>query len=82
MNGKTSGTAEITVHLNPKATSKKVTAWKAGTPVAVAGQEGEFLLLEGKGVRGWVQEKYFAPDGAEDAPRNTRDRTSASSLTR
>ena len=68
VNGKTSGTAEITVHLNPKATSKKVTAWKAGTPVAVAGQEGEFLLLEGKGVRGWVHEKYFAPDGAEDAP--------------
>lgn len=62
VNGKTSGSVEVTVHMNPKADSKKTTAWKPGTPVAVADRQGEFLLLEGKGIRGWVHEKYYTPD--------------------
>ncbi|MBR6165773.1 MAG: SH3 domain-containing protein [Clostridia bacterium] len=67
VNGKTSGTAEIPVHMNPKATSKKITSWKAGTPVAVAGTQDEFLLLEGKGIRGWVHSKYLAQDPEESS---------------
>ena len=33
----------------------------------LAQQEDEFLLLEGKGIRGWVHEKYWAPDLADTA---------------
>ena len=52
VNGKTSGSTEITAHKNPKASSVAVTKWKPGTPVAVVEESEEFLLLEGKGYRG------------------------------
>ena len=65
VNGKTSGSTEITAHKNPKASSVAVTKWKPGTPVAVVEESEEFLLLEGKGYRGWVHQKYFTPDQPE-----------------
>ena len=65
LNGKTSGSTEITAHKNPKASSVAVTKWKPGTPVAVVEESEEFLLLEGKGFRGWVHQKYFTPDQSE-----------------
>ena len=33
-----------------------------GTPVAVAETSGEFVLVEGKGYRGWVHQKYLTLD--------------------
>ena len=62
VNGKTTGSVQITVHRNPKGNSDDITKWKPGTPVAVVERDGEFLLMEGKGYRGWVHEKYFTPD--------------------
>ena len=62
VNGNTTGALEITVHLNPKADSIKVTTWRSGTPVALVEKQGDFWLTEGKGVRGWVHEKYIQLD--------------------
>ncbi len=65
-NGNTSGALQITVHLNPDAKSTGLAVWKTGTPVAVVEKQDAFYLMEGKGMRGWVHEKYFLPDQEEE----------------
>ena len=67
MNGSTSGTRTVAVHRNPKANSDKLESWKTGTPVCVVEKQGDFYLLEAKGFRGWVHEKYVILDQAESA---------------
>lgn len=67
MNGSTSGTRTVAVHRNPKANSDKLESWKTGTPVCVVEKKGDFYLLEAKGFRGWVHEKYVILDQAESA---------------
>ena len=62
INGNTTGALEMTVHLNPKAKSTGIATWKSGTPVAVVEKQDEFYLVEGKGLRGWVHEKYIQLD--------------------
>jgi len=62
MNGSTSGTRTVAVHRNPKANSDKLESWKTGTPVCVVEKKGDFYLLEAKGFRGWVHEKYVILD--------------------
>lgn len=67
MNGSTSGTRTVAVHRNPKANSDKLESWKTGTPVCIVEKKGDFYLLEAKGFRGWVHEKYVILDQAESA---------------
>ena len=65
-NGNTNGGSQVTVHLNPDKKSTGLAIWKTGTPVAVAEKQGSYYLMEGKGLRGWVHEKYFLPDQPEE----------------
>ena len=65
MNGKTAGTATVVVRNTPKAKGAKVTEWTIGTPVAIVKTEGDWILAEGKGYRGWIQSKYLTRDGGE-----------------
>jgi len=73
MNGKAVGNTAVIVHLNPQAKSMKIAQWKVGTPAAVIEKKDEFYLLEAKGMRGWVHEKYFIPDQPEPAEGNTTE---------
>jgi len=61
-NGKTSGTTKVTLWQAPKAKNPKVAQLTIGTPVAIAETNGEFVLVEGKGYRGWVHQKYLTLD--------------------
>ena len=65
MNGKTAGTAKVTVRNTPKNNGVRVTEWTIGTPVAIVETGSEYSLVEGKGYRGWIQNKYLTPDAAE-----------------
>ena len=65
MNGKTSGTAKVTVRAGTKKNSAKVTEWTIGTPVAVAEKSGDYYLVEGKGRRGWIHKQYLTLEGAD-----------------
>ena len=65
INGRTTGTSPVNVRRDPSAKGKTIGDWKPGTPVAVAAKEGEFYLVEGKGLRGWVQNKFLTLEGAD-----------------
>ena len=65
MNGKTSGTAKVTVRAGTKKNSAKVTELTIGTPVAVAEKNGDYYLVEGKGRRGWIHKQYLTLEGAD-----------------
>lgn len=65
-NGSTSGAASVTVHLNPKQNSTGIKTWKTGTPVVLVEQQGSYCLVEGKGQRGWVNEKFIIWDKQEE----------------
>ena len=60
-----------TVHLNPQKNSTGLAQWKTGTPVVLIEKQDVWYLVEGKGLRGWVHEKYIVPDQPEatDAPK-------------
>ena len=66
-NGSTSGASTVTVRLNPKKNSTGLKTWKTGTPVALAETKDGYCLVEGKGLRGWVHEKYILWDQPETA---------------
>ena len=66
LNGRTAGTAPITVRKEPSTKAKSIGEWKPGTPVAILGQDGEFYLVEGKGLRGWIHNKYLTLEGADN----------------
>ncbi len=66
-NGYTTGGSQVTVHLNPDAKSTGLAMWKTGTPVAIVEKQGSYYLMEAKGMRGWVHEKYVILDQAEEA---------------
>ena len=51
-----------TVHLNPQKNSTGLAQWGGGTPVALLEKQDVWYLVEGKGLRGWVHEKYIQPD--------------------
>ena len=56
--GKTSGTAMI--NLRSEAGGKrKIGELKIGTPVRVAARKNGDVLVEGKGLRGWIQDQYI-----------------------
>ncbi|MBO7662088.1 MAG: hypothetical protein J6U01_01820 [Clostridia bacterium] len=74
VNGKTAGTATVRVRREPKNKSKIMAEWKAGTPVAVVQEEKDFLLVEGKGLRGWIEKKYFLADGGENDGQTVDER--------
>ena len=65
MGGKASGTAKVVLRATPKAKGAKVAELTVGTPVAIAETGAEWTLVEGKGYRGWVQNKYMTPDKEE-----------------
>ena len=65
MNGRTAGTAKIVLRASPLAKGAKVAELTIGTPVAIVENGSEYTLVEGKGYRGWVQNKYLTPDAAE-----------------
>ena len=65
VNGKTAGTAKVTVRAGTKKNSAKVTEWTIGTPVAVAEKSGDYYLAEGKGRRGWIHKQYITLEGAD-----------------
>ena len=54
-----------TVHLNPQKNSTGLAQWKGGTPVALLEKQDVWYLVEGKGLRGWVHQKYILPDAPE-----------------
>ena len=62
MNGKTAGTAKVVLRSTPKAKGAKAAELTIGTPVAVVETGAEYTLVEGKGYRGWVQNKYLTLD--------------------
>ncbi len=62
MNGKTAGTAKVSVRSSTNPKSAVVAQWTIGTPVAVISRAGEYIQVEGKGRRGWINQKYFTPD--------------------
>ena len=62
MNGKTAGTAKVSVRSSTNPKSAEVAQWTIGTPVAVISRAGEYIQVEGKGRRGWINQKYFTPD--------------------
>ena len=66
VNGKTTVAQTVRIRREAKAKSKVMAEWKAGTPVAVVREEGDFFLVEGKGLRGWVEKKYLVLDGGEE----------------
>ena len=61
-NGKTAGTAKVSVRSSTNPKSTEVAQWTIGTPVAVISKAGDYLQVEGKGRRGWINQKYFTPD--------------------
>lgn len=65
VNGRTAGTSPVNVRREPSAKAKNAGEWKPGTPVAVAEKKGEFYLVEGKGLRGWIQDKFLKLEGGE-----------------
>ena len=65
LNGKTAGTSPVTVRKEASGKSKSIGEWKPGTPVAVLSKSGDFYLVEGKGLRGWIQSKYITLEGAD-----------------
>ena len=70
-NGNTSGGSQVTVHLNPDKKSTGLFLWKTGTPVAVVEKQDSYCLVEAKGCRGWVHEKYILLDEQETSENNT-----------
>ena len=66
LNGKTAGTSPVTVRKEASAKGKSIGEWKPGTPIAVVSQKGEFYLVEGKGLRGWIHQKYLTLEGADN----------------
>ena len=66
LNGRTAGTSPVNVRKEPSAKGKTIGEWKPGTPVAVVKQTDDFCLVEGKGLRGWIQMKYLKLEGADD----------------
>ncbi len=66
VNGKTAGTAKVTVRAGDRKNSAKVTEWTIGTPVAVAEKSGDYYLAEGKGRRGWIHQQYLTLEGADE----------------
>ena len=64
-NGHTSGTAMINLRLDA-GSKTKIGELKIGTPVAVAEQREGYALVEGKGLRGWVQDEYLTMDQTEE----------------
>ena len=69
-NGKTAGTAKITLRSTNSAKSARVADYTIGTPVAVVAENDDQLLVEAKGRRGWIQKKYYTPDGETDSAEN------------
>ena len=65
MNGKTAGTAKVTVRNTASGKGLRIAEWTIGTPVAVVETGKEFTLVEGKGCRGWIQNKYLTLDTPE-----------------
>ena len=65
MNGKTSGTAKVTVRAGTKKNSARVAELTIGTPVAIAEKNGDYYLVEGKGHRGWIHKQYLTLEGAD-----------------
>ena len=59
VNGNTSGRATVKMRCGASDKEKIADSWKTGTPVIPIRQEGDFWLVEGKGVRLWVQQDYL-----------------------
>lgn len=65
LNGRTSGTAKVTVRAGTKKNSARVAELTIGTPVAIAEKSGDYFLVEGKGRRGWIHKQYLTLEGAD-----------------
>ena len=63
MNGKTAGTAKVTVRAGTKKNSARVAELTIGTPVAVAEKNGDYYLVEGTGHR--IHKQYLTLEGAD-----------------
>ena len=64
-NGKTTGSAKVTVVSSPDKKPSKVTEWPVGTPVTIVETGKNYTLAEGKGYRGWIPNENLTPDPAE-----------------
>ncbi len=64
VNGNTSGRAEVRMRMSASVKSRTMAQWKTGTRVAIIREEGDFVLVEAKGLRLWVQKEYLTPDEA------------------
>ena len=72
INGRTSGTAMINLRAESGG-KRKIGELKIGTPVSVAEQKGDACLVEGKGLRGWVDLDYLTLDDAPDSGESGSD---------
>lgn len=63
--GRASGSVMINIRNDVKGKAK-LGELKVGTPVSVAEQKEEYSLIEGKGLRGWVQNQYLTIEGQEE----------------
>ena len=59
INGKTRGTATVKARASASAKARTIANWKIGYPVTVIRQEKDFYLVEAKGIRGWLQDRYL-----------------------
>ena len=73
VNGKTTVAATVRVRRDANVKSKVQAEWKAGTPVAVVRREDDFYLVEGKGIRAWVEGKCLTLDGGEEDGESAGD---------
>ena len=65
VNGKTAGSTKVTIRNTPSGKGKSIAEWTIGTPVAVIEPGSDYTLVEGKGSRGWIPNKYLTLDAAE-----------------
>jgi len=62
VNGKTRGTATVKARASASAKGRTTVEWKIGTPAVILRQEKDFYLIEAKGARGWIHDKYLTID--------------------
>ena len=64
--GRSSGTSTVKVRADHSAKARVIAEWKIGSHIAVVEQKNDFFLVEARGARGWVHEKYITLEGGEN----------------
>lgn len=62
VNGNTSGRATVKLRFGASEKERVAASWKTGTKVVMIREENDFWLVEGKGLRLWVQKDYVTAE--------------------